>query len=81
MTFEPGSSYYVLEPDEYNAMRDIMVDEGLSYDLANDFDYVDGKYYAKVGGGVDAAEAEFMADWGFYNILEYKKSTQSTHFY
>lgn len=81
MTFEPGSSYYVLETNEYHDMIDMMADLGLSYDLDEDFEYVDGKYYAKVGGGVDAAEAEFMADWGFYNILEYKKSTQSTHFY
>ena len=82
MIFEPGNSYYVLSAGEYSEMVDLLAELELNYDLADDFELVDGKYYAKVGSSsISADELVFMEDWGFSKVLAYKKSTQSTNFY
>lgn len=82
MIFNPGESYYVLEAGELQDLIDLLADMELDYDLASDFTQADdGRYYAAVsGGGIDSEERGFMDDYGFLNILEYKKSTQSTVF-
>lgn len=80
MTFLPGHSYYVLTPGERSDMIDMLAEEGLDYDLADDFTLAsDGNYYVDVtSSSLSGLELAFMEDWGFGERFEYKKSTQST---
>ncbi len=76
MTFEPGQSYWTLDSDQYAEMCSFLEEYG--YDLDTDFQLADdGNYYATMSS-VSDDELAFMEEWGFNNLFNYKKSTQST---
>lgn len=84
MIFVPGTSYYTLSEEEYETLFELLEEFGADYGLGanaflNDFELVDGTYYALMDPAViDDDESLFLDDFGLGNRFDYKKSTQST---
>ena len=79
MDFIPGTTYYVLEEEEFEELMLLMREFEFEGDgLAEDFVLVDGKYYAELGA-INTAEFNFIDQFGLISYYLYDKSTQSHH--
>ncbi len=73
---ETGHTYWILEPDEYDTLMELMTDlkfEGNN--LRNDFIAYNGKYYA-ILDDIDPNEQAFLTEWGLAETYLYILSNQ-----
>ena len=71
---EPGNYYWVLTPDEYGFLSDLMSEYG-GASFLDDFQLIDGTYYANTSS-IDEDEEEFLEYWGLLNPFYYILSGQ-----
>lgn len=71
---EPGNYYWVLTPDEYEFLRDLMSEYG-GASFLDDFQLIDGTYYANTSS-IDEDEEAFLDDWRLLNPFYYILSGQ-----
>ena len=71
---EPGNYYWVLTPDEYELLSDLMSEYG-GASFLDDFQLIDGTYYANTSS-IDGDEEEFLEYWGLKNPFYYILSGQ-----
>ena len=75
---ELGNYYWVLTPEEYNILSDLMSEYVSEYGGASfldDFQLIDGTYYANTSS-IDEDEEAFLEDWRLLNPFYYILSGQ-----